>query len=129
MLAARKAASTILFTAPPRVKGLAATPSLVKVTLSLTPGIPAGDQFPPVDQSVSPARPLHNFCAPMLKVGVAKTPAMSMVIRARELGFLIGRIPKTVLQCRATDVRSKLRLTGPVAFPLESDFMIDTFCG
>src|SRR5688572_14343009 len=70
--------STTLFT----VKISPATPSLVKITLALIPGIPAGDQFPPADQEASPAAPLQT-------VGAAETELASVIRNATRVSMSI----------------------------------------
>src|SRR5689334_4265761 len=78
MLGDRKSESTKLSAEPPSANGKSVVASLVRITLSLTPGIPAGDQLPPEDQSMSPAWPFHSFCAAVAQEPMAmRTPTKS----------------------------------------------------
>src|SRR5213075_746589 len=90
-----KLASTTLLTEPPKAMGLAAKSTLAKVTLSAVPGAPAADQFPPDDQSVSPAKPLHDFDAPEAEVAVASTPERTAPVMRSWCSILIWRTLKT----------------------------------
>src|SRR6266511_5504759 len=85
----RKAASTTLFTIPPSTMGLSDTPSLVNVTLSLAPGAPAGDQFPPEEQKVSPAVPFQVFSAAETVYAVVSTAPSTMRVGRMHFGFFI----------------------------------------
>src|SRR6266540_4223241 len=83
-----KMASTTILTEPPSAMGLSDTPSLVNVTLSLAPGAPAGDQFPPEDQRVSPAVPFQVFSA--AEAGFAVVSIAPSTMRGRmHFGFFI----------------------------------------
>ena len=77
MAGAEKAGSTMLFT----VKISKATPSLVKITLELMTGGPAGDQLPLEDHKVSPAAPLQ-------KAGAAGTELASMTRAANKVPLM-----------------------------------------
>src|SRR5215831_3723293 len=83
-----KPPSTVLLTEPPRAMGLSETPSFVNVTLSLDPGVPAGDQFAPVDQSVSPTPPLHNIAAASMEVAVVSRQAKIAMLMTQRNFFI-----------------------------------------
>src|SRR6266542_1993581 len=84
-----KAASTALLTEPPSTMGLSDTPSLVNVTLSPAAGAPAGDQFPPEDQSVSPAVPFQVFGAAEAGFAVVSTTPSMMRVGRMHFGYFI----------------------------------------
>src|SRR6266850_6134132 len=112
-----KPASTTFLIAPPSTMGLSVTPSLVNVTLSLTPGLPAGDQFPPEDQSVLPAAPLHNLGALRMDVEVVSTPARSAPITRSCCRCFIRQLPKTALRHWVDADRLRFRVSGFMPVP------------
>src|ERR1044071_1804905 len=98
LMLVKNPASTRLLTEPPSAIGLAATPRLVNVTLSLTPGMPVGDQLPPVDQRVSPAKPFHAIGAPEAEDAGLSTPATRVTIMKRCCRGFIQEAPETAFR-------------------------------
>jgi hypothetical protein len=70
------------------VKASPATLSLVKITLALISGIPAGDQFPLEDQRPSPAAPLQKAGAPKMGLAMVTRAAKSARLRAWDAFFI-----------------------------------------